>query len=240
VLGPALFLLPTCHLIFPLDTLGAERFLYLPTMGLAALLGGACARLQQKSRTLGRLALMLAVLWYAGATIRRNRVWLSEQAYYRAAVSCNPVSARSRAALGAVLIEKGEADQGQAQLLAAIALDPRLPQSYYNLGRLAWDRGNLDQAQRLSQRAVRLDAGAFDAKILLALCLERRGRLAEAAQLLQSVLSAMPWNTDALFNLGRLELLLGRPAIARPLLARFAQLAPHDRDAAKARALAQP
>jgi len=240
VLGPALFLLPTCHLLFPLDTLGAERFLYLPTMGLAVLLGGACGRLQQRNRMLGRLVLALAALWYAGAAVARNRAWLSEPAYYQAAVSCNPVSARSRAALGAVLIEKGEVEQGEAQLLAAMALDPKFPQSYYNLGRLAWDRGDWDRAQRLSQKAVGLDASASDAKVLLALCLERRGQLAEAAQLLESVLAAMPWHTEALFNLGRLELLRGRPAIARPLLARFARLAPDDPDAPKARALAAP
>ncbi|MCX5794493.1 MAG: tetratricopeptide repeat protein [Elusimicrobia bacterium] len=240
VLGPALFLLPTCHLLFPLDTLGAERLLYLPTVGLAALLGGACHRLQERSPLLGQSVLAMAALWYAGATIARNRAWLSELAYYQAAVSCNPVSARSRAALGTSRIEKGDLEQGEADLLAAVALDPRLPQSYYNLGRLAWERGDLDRAQRFSQRTLELDASASDAKVLLALCLERRGQFAPAAQLLENVLAAMPWHTEALFNLGRLELLRGRPALARPLFARFAQLAPDDPDAPQARALAAP
>jgi Flp pilus assembly protein TadD len=240
VLGPALFLLPTCNLVFPLDTLGAERFLYLPTIGLAALLGGFYGALEKNRPLLGRLALALTLLWYAGSTVRRNGAWLSERAYYEAAVSCNPVSAKSRSALGAVLVEKGEVEQGEAHLLAAMRLDPRLPQSYYNLGRLAWDRGDLDRAQQLSQRAVELDNSASDAKVLLALCLERRGRIAEAARLLDSVLVVMPWHTEALFNLGRLELLLGRPAVARPLFSRFAQLAPDDPDAPKARALAAP
>ena len=237
VLGPALFLLPTCHLVFPLDTLGAERFLYMPSMGLAALLGLACGRLGNKNRTAGYLVLAAAVLWYGLALAGRNRVWLSEQAYYEAAVRCNPVSARSRAALGVVRIEKGDSARGETDLLAAMALDPRQSQSYYNLGRLAWDRGDAGRAETLSLRAAELDAGAYDAKVLLALCLERRGLLEEAARTLKSVLDDAPWHTEALFNLGRLEMSRARPAEARRLFAEFARLAPDDPDAPKARAL---
>ena len=34
--GPALFLLPTTHLVVSLDTIGAERFLYFPALALCA------------------------------------------------------------------------------------------------------------------------------------------------------------------------------------------------------------
>jgi tetratricopeptide (TPR) repeat protein len=239
VLAPAAFLLPTCNLIFPLDTIGAERFLYIPSMGLAALLGLAVARLQSRDRTAAHLLLTGALVWYALAAAARGRVWLSEPAYYAAAVACNPASVRSRCALGTALIEKGEVAKGEAMLLGALAQDPLYPKTYFNLARLAWDRGDAAKAESLARQALALGPHDCAARVLLALCLERRGRLAESAARLEEVLTAVPWDSEALFNLGRIRLMTGQADAARPLFARFARLAPDDPAAAQARALAE-
>lgn len=237
-LAPALFLLPTSNLIFPLDTLGAERFLYIPTLGLTALMGMAFARLDSRHALAARLLLAGAVSWYALAAIARGRVWLSEQAYYAAAVACNPASARSRCALGTALIEKGETEKGEALLLSTLSRDPAYAKTYFNLARLAWQRGDADKAESLSRQALARDPEDGAPRVLLALCLERRGQESAAAAQLEEVLADNPWNAEALFNMGRIRLRQGRDDAARPFFALFARLAPDDPDAAAARALA--
>jgi len=238
ILGPGLFLLPTCHLFFPLDSIGAERFLYLPSVGLAALLGMLFAWAASRWRTAARLTLAALILWYARASVERSRVWLSQRSYYEAALRCNPVSANALSSLGAALLESGETGRGETLLLQAAALDPALARPVYNLGRLAWQRADLNQAEALLEKALRLDATFTDARVLLALCREKRKRLDDAAALLERALADVPWHAAAEFNLGRVEMLRGRPAAARAHFLRFAQLAPDDPDARQAMILA--
>ncbi|MFI5346106.1 MAG: hypothetical protein ACHQ51_07010, partial [Elusimicrobiota bacterium] len=57
LLGPCLFLLPTSHLLMNLDTLGAQRFLYLPCVGLAAGAGALLAGAESRGALPARAAL---------------------------------------------------------------------------------------------------------------------------------------------------------------------------------------
>lgn len=221
--GPALFLLPTCPLLVPLDTLGAERFLYIPTMGLAALLGPRLARLP-------RAAWLALAAWWFGALQLRNRVWVSERNYYESALACNPSSARARSGLGVALLLQGDR-RGADLLLEAARLDPKLPDPPYNLAQLAWRSGDMKAAEGWSNRALARDPKNADAWVLLAISVEPQGRRYEAEGALRKALDIMPWHALAEFNLGRMLLLDGREREAEEHFARFVALAPDDPDA---------
>jgi len=182
LLGPCLFLLPTSHLIFPLDTIGAERFLYAPTIGLAAGWGHLYAWLKGSRRMALALCALALPGWYLLATLQRNKAWSSRVSHYEAAVACNPKSAKSRSALGASLLAKGRLEEGTAHLFEAIRLDPRHSQAYYNLGKLSWERREAAAAERHLRKALELDPKAVDAWVLLALVLESQGRMEEGSR----------------------------------------------------------
>ncbi len=235
-LGPLLFLLPSCPLLVPLDTIGAERFLYLPTIGLAAGFGALYARARARTRW-AWLGLAAAVSWYAAALAVRNSCWLSDIAYYRAAAACNPSSAHARGGLGAALLEAGREAEGRRLLEEAIALDPRLPQPRYDLAVAAWRRGDEAETLRRAREAVALESGSTDALLLLALAEEKAGRLGEATALLRRAESLMPWSPLVQYNLGRVLLLEGRADEARVHARLYARLAPGDPDGARLNAL---
>jgi hypothetical protein len=233
VLGSLLFLLPTSHMIFALDTLGAERFLYMPTLGLAAGLGHlySWSRSQSRSAALTFLAALLG--WYGFSTAVRNLEWGSRLDFYEAAVDCNPVSAKSRSALGASLLMKGKIPEGKAQLLRAMELGPRLPSPYYNLAKLSWEEKKLPQAESLLHQALSLDPKAPDSWVLLALVIEAQGRPVEALSCLEKAIGIWPWYSLAEFNLGRLTMAQGKIQEARRHFSRFLELSPDTPNAAE-------
>lgn len=231
LLGPLLFLLPTSHALFALDRIGAERFLYLPTIGLAAGLGWLLGRLGEKQPLLGRAAAAGLSAWYLLGCWKANEAYASSLAYYQAAADCNPVSARARSALGVSLLSQGRPEQGKAQLLKALELDPALSAAHYNLARLAWENRDLARAEALLRRALDLDPRLADAWALLGNVHEARGELGEADSCLGRALAIWPWHPVAHFNLGRIKLMRAEAGGALFHFTRFLELAPDDPEA---------
>ncbi len=230
-LGPCLFLLPTSHLIFDLDTIGAERFLYIPTWGLAVGLGYAFERLYLWRQLWATIAASSVLAWYGGARFKRNQVWSSRLGYYQAAIACNPVSARARSALGASLIQAGRIAAGTIALNEASSLDPRSGSPGYNLARLAWQQGDTLKAERLVRHSLELEPENSDAWVLRAVIAQARKEPQEALRCLKIALDVNPDHSLAHFNMGRIYLDLEKPAQGLPHLARFVELAPDDPDA---------
>lgn len=239
VLGPSLFLLPTAHVLVPLDTIGAQRFFYLPAIGLAAGLGALWARGYERrpKPALGALALFLAA--QAATCAAYAFTWSGGLRYYETVLACNPVSARANAAYGMELIAAGRTSDGEYRLGEAIRLSPALALPYYNLARLAWERGDVAATEARIKESLARDTASPDAWTLAALAAEKRGRSAEAELDLKRALALAPWSPAANFNLARLELAAGRGPQSSAHWRAYARWAPNDPDAPRAAELAR-
>jgi tetratricopeptide (TPR) repeat protein len=236
--APSLFLLPTVHVLAPLDSIGGQRFLYLPSIGLAAGIGALWER-ARTSRPNAALAAGAALLaWQAWSCASYASAWRGPLPYYERVLACNPVSARARAAYGTELIVAGRAAEGEAQLAESIRLAPALALPYYNLALRRWSQGDGEAAARLVSSSLERDPGSPDAWVLSALVSEAGGRAGEAETSLRRALALMPWHPEANFNLARLELTDGRRERSIPHWRAFLKYAPDDPDAALARSLA--
>lgn len=229
LLGPGLFLVPTLHVV-PIDAIGGQRFLYLPTVGLAGLLAHALAA-GGRLRLRGLAFAAALSLWQLASARSRSREWLGGYEYYQAAARCNPLSAKARSSLGALLIARGATEEGRGRLMEAIGLNPKLSDPYYNLARLAYDRGDYVSARRWSDEALRLAPGLPDYWVLRALILEAQGRWDHSGAALRRALVLRPWDPLAHYNLGRHYLRWGQPDAAVEHWTRFLELAPDDPDA---------
>lgn len=235
LLGPCLFLLPTSHLIMPLDTLGAQRFLYLPCLALAAGVGALFLRAETRAPRSARAALGAVFIWLCARAALRAADWRDDASYYRAAAACNPVSAKARAGLGAALLREGRDDEGERELLAASALDPGLYDAAFNLARLSWGRGDRARARQKLARARALRPDEPDALVLQALLDESEELPAAAEAALARALRVRPRDAVARYNHARMLALLGRKRQAAVELKEFLRLAPEDADAPSAR-----
>ena len=224
-----LWLLPVSNLVIKLDTIGAERFLYLPSVGVCALIAMLIAALRPPK--LSAAASAVAVCWFALIGAKRNRVWASQLSYYERAVQDNPLSSRAQSGLGAAFIETGRPKEAEAAFERSLDLDTRNVTAYYNLGRLRFESGDDPAAERFLREALRLDPSSADARVLLALVLDRRGHAGEAEMELRKALQVQPWSLSAHFNLGRLLAAKGHPAEASVEFEEFLRLAPNDPEA---------
>lgn len=236
-LAGLVWILPVSNLVFPLDTIGAERFLYLPSMGLCVLLSEFIFQSFAKQKHAAYLALALLAGWYGTATFRRNRVWASDMAYYGQAVRDNPFSAGSRSGLGVALLDKGRREEAERSFRTAAALNPNYAPAYYNLGKIYYEKGDWDGSENWFKQALARGSKSVDAWLFLGIIEEKRGNLQSAIDFHEKALSLQPWNYLAHFNLGRFYLMKGRKNEALEHFERFLSLAPNDPEAPAIRGL---
>jgi tetratricopeptide (TPR) repeat protein len=121
-------LMPTANLLLRIGTIFAERFLYLPAVGLAGLAALALSRIcRDRNRLLaiaGVLALVLGV-----RTWLRNDDWRDDLALFTAVTEDAPNSAKGHYLLGSLLITTDVklVDQALAQGLRAMEILKPLP-----------------------------------------------------------------------------------------------------------------
>ncbi len=235
LLGPCLFLLPTSHLLMNLDTLGAQRFLYLPSLGLAAGAGACFASAEARRPLAARLILAAAVLGLSVRAAARALDWRDDAAYYRAAVACNPVSAKARSGLGLAKLRAGDVSAGEKDLETARKLAPRLYDAQVNLAELSFGRGDYAAARERVERALDEDPNAPEALVLAALLDERAGRYADAEARLARAAEVSPDDPVVRFDYARLLARRGENAAAAEQVGAYLRLTPEGSDASEAR-----
>jgi protein O-mannosyl-transferase len=114
--GAALLVfLPTSNLVFPIGTIMAERFMYLPAIAFAAGVVAAVGALEKRvgDRRLAPALLGLIAVAYGARTWVRNLDWQDDLTVGRAAVEASPASFKSHKLLAYAL---HEADPGHANI----------------------------------------------------------------------------------------------------------------------------
>ncbi|MBI2362503.1 MAG: tetratricopeptide repeat protein [Elusimicrobia bacterium] len=232
-LWAGLFILPNSHLLFRYDTLGAARFLYLPSLGLCALAAPTALRPGRAPA----LAAAAAVLWFAGRTLAVAGAYRDSRTYWTAVLAQNPRSSAAFDSIGVAQAEEGDLAGAEASFTRSIAADPTRPEAYYNLARLRMDGGRLAEAEELLAKASLANPKDPDTLVLRALAAEGLGRPADAERLYAEALAVKPWDAAARFNLGRLLWARGERAAAAEHWRAFLAEHPGDPDAPGLRAL---
>lgn len=234
VLGPLLFLLPTSHLIMELDTLGAQRFLYIPSMTLAAAAAMAYARARARAPRSAFAAAAALLLAATGRAAAQTATWLDEERLYRAALACNPRSPALAEALGVALLRSGQEAEGESRLREAAQAGNWA--ALYDLARLAHGRGRREAARANLRAALALKPDAPDALTLAGLLAEEDGRWGQAAAAYAAAARARPHDPIARWNHARALARLNRPGEAAAELEAYLRLVPDDEEARRWRA----
>jgi tetratricopeptide (TPR) repeat protein len=205
-------LVPTANLVILIGSIMAERFAYLPSLGLA---GCAVAALHELARRLpfkppasARAApagLAVVCLCFGVRTYARNLDWRDELSFWTSTVNVSPGGARPHNNLGnALLPQPSRLPDAIAEFEAALGIWPDYADAHYNLGNaLAQIPGRGPDAIAEYRRALRIEPDFAQAHINLGnLLAQIPGRGPDAIAQFEAALRTEPDLADAHYNLG--------------------------------------
>lgn len=155
-----LFLAPT-YSPWPVASLVAERYAYVPSLFLSICIASCYERYARKTDNRLRiwfvfmLALVLVVCM--ARTVLRNADWRTQRGFWQATVAASPYSARAHNNLGIMYKEAGNYEKAIEELGIAIKLSPRFLQAYNNLGGLYIILGRYEEAARSLKKAIEIN-----------------------------------------------------------------------------------
>jgi Flp pilus assembly protein TadD len=211
----------------------ADRYTYLPVIGLVLALAWGVADLVARSRP-GRIAaasacvLLLAAL--SAVTVRQVALWKSTWTLFShtlAVTRDNPVAHQN---LGDVLLKRGEALPAKQHYEETIRLAPGFADARNKLGSILGSLGRFDDAVAQFQEAIRLDDNA-QVRHNLGLVFAMQGRTDEATREYEAALRLDRDHYLSLLRLGEALASRGRFAEAEAHLRRALELTPANSEA---------
>jgi tetratricopeptide (TPR) repeat protein len=183
----------------------ADRYTYLPQIGLYLLLTWAaadlCAGWRHRRVMLAGCAtvILVALIFCARA---QTSYWRDSESLWTHALACTSGHSTAHNNLGDALDKKGRFDEAISQFQEAIRLKQNYAEAYNNLGTALDKKGRLDEAISQFQEAIRFKPDYTEAYNNLGTALARNGRLDEAISQFQEAIRLKPEYADACYNLG--------------------------------------
>lgn len=196
---------------------GADRYTYLPQIGLCIVLAWGVADLSRGWRhqrvvlVTGAFAVLAPLLLLAQA---QTTCWRDSVSLWRHALASTERNARAHYNLGAALGRLQRYDEALPELASAVAIEPGYAEAHYNLGVALARLGRGAEAIVHYQRAIALRPDMPEARNDFGSALAEQGRWDEALLQYREAVRLNPANAASLSNLGMVEGQRGQLAAA--------------------------
>jgi tetratricopeptide (TPR) repeat protein len=193
-----------------------ERYLYLPSVGVAWLVGLGASTLWSRaaSRPAQQRALVLAGVTvgglFAARIVIRNRDWNNDIVFYTRTLDLSPDADKILSSLGGVYWRQGDLDKAESTWRRVLALNPNLMGVFNGLGLVASKRHQYAEAEGFFQRAVQLMPSEAEAHLNLGDTYLQMGLRGPAELQLRAAVALSPLNIRARNKLGQLLVETGR------------------------------
>lgn len=188
----------------------ADRYTYLPSIGLYIIVAWGLARLSARRATKGLAVAGAVAAVSACAVLSWFQVghWKNSETLFRHAVNVMPDNFVARINLGSALVSQGRFAEAEVEFAAALRIQPDVPGAHYNLGLAMARQGRPAEAVAEFQSALLIDPDYAEARCELAAALAALGRIDEAVAQYREALRRKPdWPAarDGLTRLNQLS-----------------------------------
>ncbi|HEX4145239.1 MAG TPA: tetratricopeptide repeat protein [Pirellulales bacterium] len=221
---------PVLGLVTVSDHVMADRYMYLPGIGLYIALAWGTARLAAGSAEgrwmLGTCAALAIVVLVACAAWQTS-YWRDDETLWRHALACTTDNGEAELELGDALVRKDRTEQ-------AITLYQRAQQHatdaspFNNLGSVYARQQRFAEAIDQFRRAVAIEPKSFRAHANLGMALAQTNQLAEASEHIRLALNLNPLDLNSHCGLAHLLLLEGKLDAARAEFQRAVEIDPRN------------
>ncbi|MCL4216741.1 MAG: tetratricopeptide repeat protein [Candidatus Hydrogenedentes bacterium] len=203
----------------------ADRYMYLPMVGLTIMVAWGVAELASKVAAppwAPRVAGVAVAAALACCTGVQAGYWRDSETLFRRALAVTENNEVAERALATVLIDGGRDAEALPHLLRAIELDPGFAENHYHLGIIRQREGDHAAAIIAFNRAIELDPGYSQAYNNLGVTLMNLGRYSEAERAIAKAVETDSANREAVENYAGVLVAVGNYTEAesrlRPLL----------------------
>lgn len=200
------FLIPLAPFLTPLGIASwvAERYIYLPSLGIfvAAAYLLNCLRQKRRFKLFVNIlvVIMLIALW--GRTVTRNRDWENLYTLSLATVQTNPASFQGHYNLAANYLAQGRLRETAAEIEKAIEITPHRPKFYDSLGDVYRQLDELPQAKINYLKALAIDSSLWESHMYLGVVYSYQGEYDFALEELRRAQKLSPDNPRIWANFG--------------------------------------
>jgi len=211
----------------------AERYLYLPAVGVLLALAAAVQLLipRRSLRRAGAAALAGLLVAFIVIDVRRTRDWHDEVTLYTKTLTQSARAELVRINLALRFYELGRYDEGIQLLRGLLAFDPSWQDAWHNLGLLYLAKNQTEEARSAFEAARQRDPLNAATLLNLGYLYDRDGHRDEALDAYFRVLQLRPTDAQAWYNLAVIALDLGQRGNARHAIDEVLQNAPDDQGA---------
>ncbi len=186
---------------FRLNWIVAERYSYLPILGIIAVVCSGIIKLSEKIKWLNYLIPVVIILLSA-RTIVRNIDWKNEDNLWIATGKTSPSSPNTHNNLGDVYGRWGDKQKSLRQFQTAIALKPNYADAYHNSANVYREMGQIDKALENYQNALKFNPNLWQSHQNIAAIYFDQKQYDKALENIQKAISLNPKNISLLLNLG--------------------------------------
>jgi tetratricopeptide (TPR) repeat protein len=198
-------LIPVIGLVQVGETPLADRFTYVPQIGLYLALAFAAREAMVKWRLPRMLVGLVAGLVLAGCVMQTRRqlsYWQNSETLIRRRIAVTKNNATAYYDLGCYLESKGQIAPAMENYQLAVRISPNYTKSLNNIGRILANEGHLDEAIEYYNRALQFDPNHLSALNNLGAALAAKRQFTEAMARYEKVLRLDPNFVYARYNLG--------------------------------------
>ena len=183
----------------------ADRYTYLPQIGLATIIACAAADLSARWRP-RRWTCAAAAAAVVAATMvcawRQTSTWRDSETLWNHALENTSANCVAHANLGLAMLQQNRLREAIAQYREAAAINPAYAEAYLNVGVCLRKQGNVDAAIAWYRKAAETRPDYAEAYYNLGNAMLQKGSVDDAAAWYQKAVAANPDCADAHYNLG--------------------------------------
>ena len=194
-----------------------ERYLYLPSVGVAWLVGLGASKLWSRAaaRPVRRRALVLAGVTvgglFAARVVIRNHDWNNDIVLYTRTLELSPDADPILDSLAHTYLNNGALDKAESMWKRALAVKPDNAEVLNNLGAVALSRKRYPQAVEFFQRSIKLGPKQSNPHLNLGAAYLEMGHRDQAELQFRAAIALSPLDTLPRNTLGQLLFEAGRP-----------------------------
>jgi Flp pilus assembly protein TadD len=195
----------------------ADRYFYIPSIGLFIALVFGLAELARSWRVAPSLSAVIAVvvvLILAGLTNRQIQRWHDSFTLFEHTLSVTPPNLHIEYNLGMALGASGRYDEAVAHFDKSLQIDPNFYAGLVAMGVTRSNQGRLPEAIEYFQRAIHVQPDEPKAHMQLGLALWKQNRIQTALEEMRRASQLAPNDAEVRADLGFALELVGRPSEA--------------------------